>query len=109
MLTLSELYSMQKALDDYILRDKQISKRELLTNTLLALVVEVSELANATRSFKHWSNKGAMDREVLLEEYSDCLHFFLSLGNQLGFTPIEVEEAYKRKNQINYQRQKEGY
>jgi len=109
MVTLNELYDMQKALDEYILRNKQIDKRQLLTNTLLALVVEVSELANATRAFKHWSTKGPMDRETLLEEYADCLHFFLSLGNQLGFLPIEVEQAYKRKNHINYQRQKEGY
>lgn len=49
----------------------------------LALWVEVGELVNEWKElFKFWSNK-KMDREKALEEYVDCLHFFLSLGNDL--------------------------
>jgi dimeric dUTPase (all-alpha-NTP-PPase superfamily) len=108
---LKNFYEMQKKLDDYI-QSRKLSKpseKELLTDTLLALQVEVSELANATRCFKHWSKKGPMDRDTILDEYADIMHFFLSVGNQLEFTPEEVEQAYIQKNKINYQRQKEGY
>lgn len=108
---LKKLYNMQSKLDDFIQkrRKEKMDSNELLVDTLLALQVEVSELANATRAFKHWSNKGPMPKEVLLDEYADVMHFFLSIGNQLGFTPEEVEQAYIQKNKINYQRQKEGY
>ena len=108
---IKKLYELQKKLDNTILNKFKLpmTSKELLTNTLLALQVEVSELANATRCFKHWSTKSAESKERLLDEYADVLHFFLSIGNQLGFTPEEVADAYLKKNEENYRRQKEGY
>ena len=46
---------MQEELDSYIIKNRNIvmSKEELLEKTTLALLVEVGELANATRCFKH--------------------------------------------------------
>ena len=46
----------------------------------LALFVEIGEFANTTRCFKYWSNKPMDDKAVVLDEYADGLHFFLSLG-----------------------------
>lgn len=111
LMELKKLYDIQEELDEYILsqNDTNISENQLLTSTLLALIVEVSEFANATRCFKHWSKKGRASKEHLLEEYVDIFHFFLSIGNQLGFSAKEVEKAYKIKNGINYERQRNGY
>lgn len=113
-MTLEELYKMQSELDDLIIKKRHPStKRQdiegLASNLLLAYQVEVSEFANATRAFKYWSNKGPEAREVLLEEYADGLHLFLSNGLQWGFTAKEVESAYRRKYEINIKRQEEGY
>jgi len=36
-----------------------VSHEDLLQERILALMVEVSEFANATRCFKYWSNKGS--------------------------------------------------
>lgn len=111
MIYLSELYELQNELDKYILKkkNKQLTSKQLLTDTLLALQVEVSELANATRVFKHWSNKAPEPKEIIIDEYVDILHFFLSIGNQLGFSVKEIEDAYFKKRQININRVKEGY
>jgi dimeric dUTPase (all-alpha-NTP-PPase superfamily) len=111
VINLSELYDLQQELDDYIKENKKlnISKKELLVDTLLALQVEVSELANSTRAFKHWSDKESEPKERVIDEYVDVLHFFLSIGNQLNFTPKEIEKAYYKKRQINIDRQNEGY
>ncbi|WP_097026254.1 dUTPase [Clostridium peptidivorans] len=108
---LNDLYELQDELDKYILEKKNLNlkSKELLTDTLLALQVEVSELANATRVFKHWSNKGPEPKERIIDEYVDVLHFFLSVGNQLGFSAKEIEDAYFKKRQININRVKEGY
>ena len=108
---IKELYELQKKLDATILlnNDPDIDRNELLTDTILALSVEISELANATRCFKHWSKKGSESKERLLDEYVDVLHFWLSIGLQLGFAPEEVAQAYLKKNEENYRRQRENY
>ena len=79
-----ELFEMQRELDAYI-EEKQQVKRDVFREKALALLVELSELANETRCFKNWSMKGPSDREVLLEEFVDSIHFILSLGNMKGY------------------------
>jgi dimeric dUTPase (all-alpha-NTP-PPase superfamily) len=41
--------------------------------------------------------------------YADLLHLYLGLGEMIGFTWEEIEQAYYAKNQINHQRQESGY
>lgn len=108
---LKELFEMQKKLDEHIMLNKHWNTNldVYLVEKLLALQVEVSELANATRCFKYWSEKDSESKERLLDEYADVLHFFLSVGLALEFTPEEVEEAYIKKNRINHERQEQGY
>lgn len=167
-MNLEKMYKMQSELDKYIIKNRKIvmSEEELLEKTILALLVEVGELANTTRCFKHWSTKGMMEKEIILDELADVWHFYLSLGNQmiiktdkplaltgytltqlfiktyekasrlteiessslfirntykslgvlihslgkeLGFTDAEVEQAYLKKHEENYRRQREGY
>ncbi|SEH77973.1 Dimeric dUTPase, all-alpha-NTP-PPase (MazG) superfamily [Halobacillus karajensis] len=84
-MNLEKLYEIQGGLDAHIIKEKGLEGENLIPNLFLALKVEVAELANETRCFKHWSNKKASPREVILEEYADGLHFALSLGNHTGF------------------------
>jgi len=125
-ITLEQMYAMQKELDSRIIREKGLEGQDLLPNTVLALQVEIAELANEWRGFKHWSNdreprtvvqvtcptckgkgevpdladgmgytfcpdcgrNGQVIVNKLLEEYIDCLHFFLSIARQLGIQNI---------------------
>lgn len=156
----------QKKLDDEILSNSGIEKYPL-ENMKLALLVELGELANEWQGFKYWKKHKEINKERLLDEFADCLHFALSLENNLrqvsdyvkdntekivknldeecenkdaleGFkyafevtldpfeyesvllTVIslgrcldislnEMEQAYYKKNQVNYKRQQEGY
>lgn len=43
------------------------------------------------------------------DTYNNILRLFEGLGEMLGFTWDEIEQAYVRKNKINHQRQAEGY
>ncbi len=160
-----KLFEMQEKLDNRIESEHNLQNQELFYKKILALQVEVGELANETRCFKFWSLKKPSEASVILEEYVDCLHFILSigietnlqnikfnqnlgfknnsditgmflslnekintfaknkleksyidlfeqfilLGNALGFTNKDVEEAYLSKNEINHKRQDEGY
>ena len=160
----NQLFEMQRELDRNIEQSRGLTDVSLLERKFLAFYVELGELANETRCFKFWSDKGPSEARTILEEYVDGLHFLLSigielkfetlhikdeylvqetdqtaaflsvyhcledlrqnrsmssyenlfhcylkLGRALGFTEDEIEEAYHAKNQVNYQRQREGY
>ena len=77
---LKELFAAQAKLDERIAHDHNVSYASTRDRRIMALIVEIGELANATRCFKYWSNKGSEDKEIVLDEYADGLHFFLSLG-----------------------------
>jgi len=115
MINLKELYEKQNKLDEYIVKKSlgtsfnHNSKSDFLSDRLLALFVEVGEFANKTRCFKYWSKKPEDSKPEMLEEYVDMLHFFLSIGNTMGFTATEVEDAYRKKNNKNRDRQNNGY
>ncbi|GAA0491103.1 dUTP diphosphatase [Salinibacillus aidingensis] len=201
-----KLFDMQRQLDNHIIKEKGLEGQDLLDKKILALQVELGELANEARFFKFWSNDqeprrwypnendvcescngnpifiengkivgeckncdgcGVHFYNPLLEEYVDCLHFILSigldigveiqsinphlqtsatdqfvelnyqcyrvlqkyewgkshaksewillsdlfvgLGEMLGITWEQIEQAYLFKNEVNHERQESGY
>lgn len=82
----TSLFAMQRELDARIKEEHQLTGNQF-DERLLALLVELGELANETRSFKFWSKKGPSPQSVILEEYVDGVHFLLSLGLALGYEP----------------------
>jgi len=103
MNNLAELFETQKLLDNRIVDEHNLHGQDLLPQKILSLQVELGELANEWRGFKFWSKNQAPRTELfdeeydlihmesvgleqknpLLEEYVDCLHFILSIGNDL--------------------------
>ncbi len=212
----NNLFEIQDKLDKHIVKEKGLEGQDLLDKKILALQVELGELAQNWRGFKFWSKDqeprtyekchvcqghgetvvpafpdfeemeqdmcpvcegdGKSGKNPLLEEYVDCLHFILSiglelegerlyattrgrenpttltdvfnslfeiaaevrystknrhltahgikvavnnyevllgvftqLGEMLGFTWEQIEDAYMQKNEINHARQENGY
>lgn len=94
---LKDLYLKQAELDKTIADNHNIDYPSTHRRRTLALLVELGELANTTRCFKFWSNKGPEEKERILDEYADGLHFILSLGIELGIkqTDYYVEDDNK--------------
>jgi dimeric dUTPase (all-alpha-NTP-PPase superfamily) len=112
-MNLSKLFELQRKLDEHIEKEHPRKLGEdRLAKKILALMVELGELANEWRGFKFWSNDqeprtyvqigceecvGGLTyceeciRNPLLEEYVDCLHFILSIGLDIGICPEEVD------------------
>ncbi|MEH7885930.1 dUTP diphosphatase [Bacillus sp. JJ1609] len=94
-----KLFKMQKKLDSHIESQHGLEEEDLFDRKVLALLVEIGELANETRCFKFWSVKPSSEKEVILEEFVDGVHFILSLGIECGFNdigsvfPAESDEA----------------
>ncbi|MEC3737024.1 dUTP diphosphatase [Bacillus safensis] len=123
-MNLQKILKMQAELDNRIIREKGLEGQDLLPNTYVALITELGEFANEGRWFKHWSdqqepkqpeynwkpNEDGSNLEwhpeygyksyPLLEEYVDCLHFFLSIAIKKGWKeelhiPEEAIEDFK--------------
>jgi dimeric dUTPase (all-alpha-NTP-PPase superfamily) len=84
-MNIEKLFDMQRKLDRYIEEGHSLAGKDLFEQKVLALLVEIGELANETRCFKFWSTKGPSERHVILEEFVDGVHFILSLGIIAGF------------------------
>lgn len=87
---LNKLFQLQRKLDERIIKEHNLQNQSLSSKKILALQVEVSELANETRCFKFWSNKGPSSKDKILEEYVDCIHFILSLGLEWNYSNISL-------------------
>lgn len=95
-----KLFALQRELDDRIRREHQLTG-DYFSERLLALQVEVAELANETRCFKYWSLKPPSERSQILEEYVDGIHFLLSLGLTLGFRSFSFAEKLSKTKEIS--------
>src|SRR5699024_6234025 len=85
-MNLQPLFETQAILDKRIVEKKGLQGQDLLDKKILSLQVELGELVNELPEvFKFWSNKKNNYKKAL-EEYCDCLHFILSIGNDLGIT-----------------------
>lgn len=91
MINIKELYSLQASLDAEIARNHNVTYESTFERRLLALIVEIGELANETRCFKYWSNKGSSPKEVVMDEFADGIHFLLSLGIPLKADKFDYE------------------
>jgi dimeric dUTPase (all-alpha-NTP-PPase superfamily) len=113
-MNLSKLFELQRQLDEHIEKEHPRKPGEdRLAKKILALMVELGELANCWRGFKYWSYDqkprtrievvtgqkmvdGVIEpiveyKNPLLEEYVDCLHFILSIGLDIGVYPEEID------------------
>jgi dimeric dUTPase (all-alpha-NTP-PPase superfamily) len=171
-LNLAKLFMLQSELDSHIMDEHpELKGQDNSDWKVLALLVELGECANEWRGFKKWSKDQKPrttsisgrneNKNPLLEEYVDCIHFMLSigleldvelinivpikkknvieqftvlfnavtilkihfapfvynhvfsafigLGEMLGFSWDEIENAYLEKNAVNHKRQEESY
>jgi dimeric dUTPase (all-alpha-NTP-PPase superfamily) len=69
--------------------------------------IRIFDYATSFAVAYHFTKISPSDRCIL--PYINLLGYFIGLGEMLGFTWEEVEQAYYAKNKINHQRQEEGY
>lgn len=87
-LNLKELNQLQNTLDNHIMENHNLNRKQTTQPRILALLVELAESANETRCFKFWSLKPSSQLAIIEEELSDVLHFIISLNLNLE-TPLE--------------------
>ncbi|BAP39647.1 dUTP diphosphatase [Metamycoplasma canadense] len=66
---------------------ENISKKDFRyfdTKIIIALLVELGEFANEIKAFKYWKKNKEIDRQKVLEEFADGIHFITSISYPLG-------------------------
>jgi hypothetical protein len=82
---------------------------DYVTWNALALVKEVSELTDEF-GWKNWAkNRGWVNRENALKEAVDIAHFLANILCAIDVTDEEWTAAYQAKQEVNRQRQRDGY
>src|SRR5690625_5583674 len=64
---LQKLFKAQRELDNRIVKEKELEGQDLLDKKILALLVELGELANEARFFKFWSENQEPNTECVCE------------------------------------------
>src|SRR5699024_12838887 len=85
-MNINSLFIKQKQLDEHIVNEKGLYGQDLLKKKTVALICELYELSNELKFFKFWKEDIKINRDLALEEYSDVIHFALSIANDLGYT-----------------------
>ncbi|WP_342252164.1 dUTP diphosphatase [Spiroplasma endosymbiont of Amphibalanus improvisus] len=80
---LEQIKNKQANLDNFIFEKSNTSREETVQKRQLAFIIELSEFINEQRDFKYWSKKPTSDKDILLEEYVDGLHFLISIANDI--------------------------
>ena len=90
-INIDRILELQKQLDNNIHTKHNINPKEVFEKRRLALIVEVCEMINVNRCFKFWSLKKDYDKQVLGDEFVDCLHFILSISLHFNLDQTEYE------------------
>jgi dimeric dUTPase (all-alpha-NTP-PPase superfamily) len=88
----NEIYEENKKLDDLFNDKYPQMDPDIFKKNSLELMVEVGELANETRCFKYWSSKGPSAKEIVIDEYADCILMILMFCNYLD---ISLDEEFE--------------
>ncbi|NOQ50135.1 MAG: dUTP diphosphatase [Mycoplasmataceae bacterium] len=100
-INLEELALKQRKLDNYIYQNSQLTSQNTLKKRIFALLVEVGETANELRFFKFWTKKPPGDKEIILEEFIDIIHFIISIGNTINLSLWEIETDRSNEDLID--------
>ena len=106
---LEEIFSLQKGLTEMMNLDRYPDDIEGRISALCtAMIHEAIELQRTT-NWKWWKKPMEFNQAEARDELSDIWHFLIQASVELGLTPDDILKEYQRKNEINRQRQKDGY
>ena len=107
--TLEAIFGLQRGFSAYVDDTRYPSKREERISALCTAIIQEAAELQATTNWKWWKRQTRFDEASAREELIDIWHFVVQASLELGLSPADVLDEYKRKNRINIERQKKGY
>lgn len=107
--SLETIFSIQKELSSMMDLSRYPTSIDGRVSALsTAIVHEAIELQRLT-SWKWWKKPAPFDSEAAKEELIDIWHFVIQASIELGMSPSDVLDQYKKKNKVNRDRQASSY
>ena len=106
---LDSIFSMQKGLSEMMNLDRYPKDREGKVSALSTAIMHEAVELQRTTNWKWWKTPTEFDEAEAREELIDIWHFVVQASLELNLTPDDILKEYERKNEINRQRQKDGY
>ena len=106
---LESIFTMQKGLADMMNLDRYPKDTEDKVSALCTAIMHEAVELQRTTNWKWWKTPTAFDEAEAKEELIDIWHFVVQASLELNLTPNDILKEYERKNDINRQRQKDGY
>jgi dimeric dUTPase (all-alpha-NTP-PPase superfamily) len=106
---LDSIFSIQKELASMMDLSRYPTTMDGRVSALsTAIIHEAIELQRLT-SWKWWKKPTPFDSKAAKEELIDIWHFVIQASIELGMTPSDVVNEYRKKNKLNRERQASGY
>lgn len=106
---LDSIFALQKGLSDMMNLDRYPTNVEQRVSALCTAIVHEAIELQRTTNWKWWKTPTKFNESEAREELIDIWHFVVQASLELKLTPDEILKEYKRKNDINRDRQKNGY
>lgn len=104
---LQNLFFLQEKLQEK-LNNNVYHNQEFINIMTLAAIDELMEAIRET-PWKPWKKQQEFNETTFKKEIIDLWHFIINLSLAAGYTADTLYKDFEEKNNINHQRQKEGY
>ncbi len=106
---LDSICTLQKGLEDMMNLDRYPKDTEGKVSALCTAIMHEAVELQRTTNWKWWKTPTKFNEDEAREELIDIWHFVVQASLELNLTPDDILKEYERKNEINRQRQKDGY
>jgi dimeric dUTPase (all-alpha-NTP-PPase superfamily) len=106
---LDEIFSMQKGLSEMMNLDRYPKDSEGRVSALSTAIIHEAVELQRTTNWKWWKKPVPFNVDDAKEELIDIWHFVVQASLELNLTPDDIVAEYRKKNEINRSRQKNGY
>lgn len=106
---LESIFSLQKGLANMMNLDRYPKDVEGRVAALCTAIIHEAVELQRTTNWKWWKKPVQFNEAEAREELIDIWHFVVQASLELNLSPDDILTEYKRKNEINRNRQKNGY
>lgn len=106
---LESIFSLQKGLANMMNLERYPKDVEGRVAALCTAIIHEAVELQRTTNWKWWKKPVQFNEAEAREELIDIWHFVVQASLELNLSPDDILTEYKRKNEINRNRQKNGY
>ena len=106
---LESIFALQKGLSDMMNLDRYPKDVEGKISALCTAIMHEAVELQRTTNWKWWKSPTVFNEAEAREELIDIWHFVIQASLELDLSPEDILKEYQRKNEINRQREKNGY